>query len=151
MADHSPPTVVATLRYLARIPLYDKEKPFEAIIDLSHVPDARPTNHQHVNADNLIITDIKRCNLNPELDKEGFQLEILPDLPNPDFENPAWIRDCYYAYIKQFLQRLLSAKEVLIFEHQLRYRHPGFGDARFHPGGEFAAPVPVVHAGTHYP
>ncbi|KAK7429916.1 hypothetical protein QQZ08_003538 [Neonectria magnoliae] len=140
-------TVTTTLRYLADDPLYDTEKPFQVIANLCGIPGARASNHKYVDVDSVKVTDIRSLSWKPELDREGFQLVKLDDpLENPNFESDAWIRSTYYPWVKAFLKKFLSAKEVRIFEHQLRFRQPGFEDKSLTAGGPFVPPVQAVHA-----
>ena len=116
-----PDTVNVTLQYLARDPIYEFEKPFQILVDLSHVEGARPTNHRYEVVKDVSITNVRSLEEQPTLDREGFQLEKLENLPHPhQFDSEAWIRDQYYPYVQQFLTKLLGAKEVRIFEHQVR-------------------------------
>jgi hypothetical protein len=113
-----------TLQYLARDPIYKHEKPFQVLIDLSHVEGARPTNHRYEVVKNVPITDVRSCKEQPTLDREGFEFERLEDLPFPlQFDSEDWIRGQYYPYLQQYLLKKLDAKEVRIFEHQVRTRY----------------------------
>lgn len=169
-----PETVPATLQYLANDPKYDTEKPYQILINLSHVPGSQRSNHKYETVSGVPIIDVRTCDGLPTLDEHGFQLEQLPNMIYPtDFDNKEWVTGEYYSYIQDFLKDLLQAKEVIIFEHQvrqkvpgcsgtlladisqLRYRQPGFGigeAAKSHPAPRegYAPPVPVVHSGKTY-
>jgi hypothetical protein len=115
-----PETVPATLQYLANNPKYNTEKPYQVLINLSHVPGSRKSNHEYETVKNVPITDVRTCDELPTLDEHGFQLEKLANMLHPtDFDNNEWVTTEYYAYIQNFLKNLLQAKEVMIFEHQV--------------------------------
>ncbi|RAR02945.1 amidase signature domain-containing protein [Stemphylium lycopersici] len=114
-----PEFVPATLQYLANNPKYDTEKPYQILINLSHVPGSQKSNHEYETVKNVPITDVRTCDELPTLDEHGFQLETLPNMLHPaDFDNNEWVTGEYYPYIENFLKSLLQAKEVMIFEHQ---------------------------------
>lgn len=112
--------ITTVLRYLADDPLYQTEKPFQVISDLSGVPGARYTNHKYHEVEGVRVTDIRSLSWKPELDREGFQFVQLDDtLGQPNFATEAWVQETYYKWVAEFLKRVLQAKEVRVFEHQV--------------------------------
>lgn len=153
----------ASVNYLKRDSLYDVEKPYTIYVDISKVPGAKGTNILTTPV-SVEVKDVRGLQDKPSLEKNGFELIELEDFPFDCFEDEDWIRQTYYPSISQFLVAKLGARQVHVFEHQvrtpyrghghrltcdvqLRYRHPGFMDKRFRPQGIYDAPVPNVHAG----
>uniref|UniRef100_A0A0B7K4N7 Uncharacterized protein n=1 Tax=Bionectria ochroleuca TaxID=29856 RepID=A0A0B7K4N7_BIOOC len=144
--DHVGDSFIASLKYLRRDPKYEREKPFSCLIDLTHVSGAEQTNIVSDSFDNIVIRDGRKHAPEFDLDKTGFELIDVGDhYPSSKFEDTEWLKQVYYPFIENLVIQRLGAKEARVFEHQLRYRHPGYGMPFTRGALHYDPPINQVH------
>ncbi|KAI1736030.1 hypothetical protein F4680DRAFT_433172 [Xylaria scruposa] len=134
---------------MKRDPLYLSDKPYVCLMDVSSVPNASATNIQTVDVPSVPICDVRTLGPaeEPRLRVHGFEVVLLDPQPDPEqFTDTEWLTSVFYARAREIVLEKTGAKDARVFEHQLRYRHPGFGrpDLSGPPG--FDVPVQQVHA-----
>ncbi|KAJ6079730.1 hypothetical protein N7467_009483 [Penicillium canescens] len=137
---------LGNLKYLRRDPKYEIEKPFSCLIDLTKVPGAEQTNIVSDIFKDITIHDGRECRQKLGLDTTGFELIDFNDqFLETSFEDTNWLKTVYYPFIENMVVQALGAKEAHVFEHQLRYRHPGFGRPFTRGALHYDPPINQVH------
>jgi len=108
------------LDYIADIPLYDREKPYDLTIDLWHTPEAKPTNVLLSERD-VYIKDMSSSVSDFSIDVQGFQVLRYPTkLSNKDLADDSLVTSKYYKECEDILMDHFGAKQVFIFDHLSR-------------------------------
>ena len=103
--------------FLADIPLYKKEKPYDLTIDLWHTPDAKPTNVR-LSRRRIDIKNMSDSLSQYSADVQGFQIFRYPTtLSSQDFEDELLIRSKYYSECEALFKNEFGASQVYIFDH----------------------------------
>ncbi|KAK2729451.1 methyltransferase CmcJ [Colletotrichum kahawae] len=143
--------VEAEVDYLKRLPLYQREKPFQLFVPIHEQdPDARSTNLVFEKKKQT-FTDIRERVGEFSLDSHGFQVETAPSHMDPQsFEDQELIKTRYLPEIEKLFNSLgSSGDKVFIFDWRLR----DAGTPRERKDGEidmndlttWLRPSPTVH------
>jgi hypothetical protein len=139
-------SATADLYYLKPDPKWDVEKPYTFFAKVSKIGGASPTNIVKEAVKNVAVTDVRSKITELSMNKHGFEVIDLGQKFEPsDFYDDDWVRTIYYPSICQLVKEKLDAKEVRAYKHQLRYRHPGFGDMRLRGPDGYDPPIHQVH------
>lgn len=122
-------TVEAEVDYLQRLPLYQREKPFQLFVPICEIdPDARSTNLAFEKKTQTFV-DIRERVDDFSLDSNGFQVQTSPSKLDPQsFGDRRLIEDNYLPEIEKLLNGLGSnIDRVFIFDwrvpkHQQPFR-----------------------------
>ncbi|KAI0534763.1 hypothetical protein GGR58DRAFT_42788 [Xylaria digitata] len=136
-----------TLVYLKKDELYNHEKPFVLLVDVSHIPGAKHTNVIEERHPDVPIQDVRGEASKLKLDVHGFELWDFEDsMKEEEFEDESWVDNVYIPKLEKALIAKLGAKEAHVIHFGLRLRPVGYpeqpttnGDARYN------LPVQVVH------
>jgi hypothetical protein len=114
--------VQTSLYYLAKLPLYEEEKPYFLNWPVAGVPGAEQTNLSHKRQENINVYDIRGREADFSIDEQGFQLvNLVTKVGNDDFENDATVREKYYPEVVDLVKRELGASAAFVFEHTASY------------------------------
>ncbi|KAK8099620.1 uncharacterized protein PG998_012861 [Apiospora kogelbergensis] len=116
--------VQASMAFLARDPLYAKEKPYKVHYASSSVP---PTNHIRETVNDIPIRDLRGLEHELTFLRNGIAvIEIESKMRYEDFNVKQKIIDCYCDEISRTLLGYMQAKAVQVFDFNIRRR-----DARY--------------------
>lgn len=117
-------TVDSHVNYLKKLPLYQKEKPFQLFVPID--PDA--TNQRASNLEfepkERTFFDIRDRIHDCSLDTNGFQLREFPTkLDLPSFRDRGVVESSYFPEIEQILKHIEGGYDrVFIFDWRVRHR-----------------------------
>ncbi|CCC14295.1 hypothetical protein SMACR_08858 [Sordaria macrospora] len=118
-------TVMSTMWYLERSPLYDTEKPYS----MRYNPDdgVPQSNFQKIRCP-VKVKSMREPGAGPfRLDECGFQLiQLHSSLEPDDFWDQERVQSVYIQEVKEALKKELGAKYVHVLDYALRKRHESF-------------------------
>ncbi|KAH7386373.1 hypothetical protein BKA64DRAFT_711600 [Cadophora sp. MPI-SDFR-AT-0126] len=124
--DDSAEDVVRTqLKYLARDPKYESEKPYEVYYDTrGKIPD---TNVVH-DVQPVMVRNFRAFQNSESLTVHGFSLEKIDcALTASEFRDDEKVKNVYQPVIETLLRRKYpEAAEIRVLEHETRKRHANF-------------------------
>ena len=111
--------MLATLKFLADLPIYDEEKPYT----LYGFPDdvTPKSNCEYVNQDNIAVADARGCERYFKIDDCGFEFHYKPslcDLHAKTFETSGR-KELVWKYLKEttaLAEEVLGASRVFCFD-----------------------------------
>ncbi|KAK3368629.1 methyltransferase CmcJ [Podospora didyma] len=115
-------TVTAELQYLKRLPLYQKEKPFQLFVPVDEdATDPRTTNIEFETKEQTFV-DIRDRLSEFSLDSHGFQVNVHPTgLDLASFANRETVETKYFAEVEQILKTIEGGYDkVFIFDWRVR-------------------------------
>ena len=115
-------TVVGQVNYLKKLPLYQKEKPFQLFVPIDpDDPDQRATNLEFEPRE-CTFHDINDASHDLSLDKHGIQIVRCPtkvDLPS--FRDRGIVESIYFDEVEHILKNIEGGYDrVLIFDWRVR-------------------------------
>ena len=111
-------TVTAKLQYLKRLPLYQKEKPFQLFVPVDEdAADPRSTNIEFETKEQTFV-DIRDRLSEYSLDSHGFQVGVHPTaLDLASFGNRDMVESQYFAEVEEILKTIDGGYDkVFIFD-----------------------------------
>ncbi|KAI1845652.1 hypothetical protein JX265_005342 [Neoarthrinium moseri] len=144
-------TVKSQVSYLKRLPLYQKEKPFQLFIPIDkEALDQRTTNLDFETKERTFV-DVRDTAYSCSLDVDGFQLQSYPTkLDLPSFLDRSIVESQYFSEVEEILKNIEGGYDKLfIFDWRIR------SSATPRMGNEFdmndlttwLRPSPTVHVG----
>lgn len=114
------PDITTSVRYLAKLPLYEKEKPFSLLpsANLHSEESFVATNLEFEVHDGILVRDIRDDVDQFALEKSGF--EIKHHVPNITVLDTAEQMNDYQEEIKAWLKCLFKAEHVTCYEIRVR-------------------------------
>lgn len=129
------PDITTSVRYLAKLPLYEKEKPFSLLpsANLHSEENFVATNLEFEVHDGILVRDLREHLDQFTLEKSGF--EIKHHVPNITVLDTAEQMNDYQEEIKAWLKFLFKAEHVTCYEIRVRisiqyYYCPAFTKTR---------------------
>jgi hypothetical protein len=114
------------LHYLADVPLYQYEKPYELTLDLWYTPKQKSSNTLLMERD-ILIQDMSSLLSDFSTDVQGFQALHYPtECSNDECRDVSSANAKYYQECERLLKTSFGAKEVFIFDSMVRVHHTRF-------------------------
>ena len=138
--------IISSIHFLEKSPVFLEEKPYAFRFDLDD--DSIPqTNMTMKEVEGIAIVNMRGAEDAFTLEKTGFEvIELQSKLAYEDFDDETKI-PVYLRELEELLQRRLGAKQVFVFRHGLRKRHPEFPVSTGR-GYQFDQPTSVAHVDT---
>ncbi|OIW30194.1 methyltransferase CmcJ [Coniochaeta ligniaria NRRL 30616] len=148
MAGHDE---IASLHYAKWLKLYEVEKPFVVISDLTSTDKSeyRHTNVEMIEGEPEIITDIRGKESNFTLDSHGFEV-CSHTWDTPDWSNKDEIERRYFPEVESLLRKQIPGlTEIRIFDWRLRrnvpYREAGLHRIDLNDSTHYLLPATAAH------
>lgn len=116
-------TVNSQVNYLKKLPLYQREKPFQLFVPIDpDAPDQRATNLEF-ESNERTFHDIRDRIHDCSLDTHGFQLLDHPTkLDLPSFQDRATVESRYFPEVEQILKNIEGGYDrIFIFDWRVRH------------------------------
>ena len=119
-----PKTVRASFRFLQWQNLYDREKPFQLLSQLSPSAEDQRTTNLVFDDEVVEVEDVRSTAFSPTLDGHGFMFRTCPSVL-PDFTDQKIVEEQYFLEVEKLIKtNVEDAKQIYIFDWRLRNTAP---------------------------
>ena len=121
----SPQLVSASIHFLEKDPVFEKEKPYAFRFDLEDesIPQTNMKMQEHTG---IHIKNIRGNEHAFSLDRQGFEvMRLRSKLRYEDFGSATKL-PIYFTELEELLKKQLGATKAIMFRHGVRKRHPQF-------------------------